>query len=1331
MRKHALLRYSRDDGADVDGQPISNKSCQTDILGLDKYLQRFPATGANSAGRSAATLRASSYKRPSKKPKVRSVAVHCERRRMTFAAFKGGQKFKHVYKRKISLPQPSTTNSPPTTPSTTTATATPTDDCRRDSGMLPKLRPDRTGTADRPSAACGNKANTGPVVKLPRIPTRDQKLEPDRLTVDGGGTRRLARLTRPLSTGSGSGSGSGGNKLAYFRARSAPKIDSRYRGLITTERSPPAENELSSSSSDTVNTALDVSFVRKRPDDSMTEAGDASNSRIGDGGTRTVSTSTTFAEPVFPIVFSCESVLRHPLDGGYVSHTESHRFSVHYVPIAEAANMDEGSTSSLVFTSAGACQKERCLTGETMSVTLSGGKPVTVAVGDNSTTAAAAADEKFETRPSSVVGSHSLHPVGDVKMADPNGYTVTTTMKPPENDDPPQDQVVRTDGFYVLGKGDPRHVNVNAFGTGTVEVPSMSTDKTIDTFVGEDGHENVEKGQEDKTVTGVEEKKEEKDTVPAAALGSHAHAGDTLLLQTDDDQNYERLAQNLQQTHANRTVSDQSPKPDGTAPLSPDLTHRHNEPKPVEGGTHASGLHNEPTERTANVELTNATADLRDDDLTRIRIGNDNHCLTVPLEPQSYENTDMASHRHRKHRCESTTKHEAERLPPNPTGRTQFCKQTDHQSMQRDGPRYCEPATDVRRSEYIGNCKHHVPPGRLCDNVNRTRDGGLESNRDPYHVHASYSGTTTHPNKFDRYREKTDGRSEHTDGRRVSVRDSDPARANVMTNGTTHRKHFEGNHNYHGRFAIGPDEKDSKRVMGFHTADYDSIHGREDPGSRMNGSHVREDGHVTNTCRRCTGSLLHATNGMKNGTESRYDAKAVDNLGYRGHTNNNGKNPHNPMSKSRLESVDETAESKESNYIGGFLFGDAYYKKRPQKYEADNERDGRAKYDDEYYDDSKMPENFPSKPNYHYGYYGEYVPKTSHSARDEDCTVFADANRNPSENRGKTGGVPHDQRYSTVTEAPAHMSYYSQLNKSTAAVQAYGDENKNNSDSDDSLTDSLEDGSKYDGAAVSYFLALDGNQKSAVTFTLKMPNTLESRLNRRQSRLKKHLHVSTTVRKTPVRVRTRHKGCQTLWTEEKGVQVQRGSTATAARKAAMVDDRKVLETLLAGLERNRVSENQIRVVGGQKMVSEGNQTEQPPPLPSDRHIQTQTRTTMLREAAVGPGTPENNAAATSGEQNCGKGTPLPSHMVKKFSSDNALMVGVLRQNKYKGKEPLPDGAKNDQHFTLSKGWINFYTLRAESADTDAQGNHDTVNKYLCIYLFILYLFILSDGITML
>jgi len=450
-------------------------------------------------------------------------------------------------------------------------------------------------------------------------------------------------------------------------------------------------------------------------------------------------------------------------------------------------------------------------------------------------------------------------------------------------------------------------------------------------------------------------------------------------------------------------------------------------------------------------------------------------------------------------------------------------------------------------------------------------------------------------------------------------------------------------------------------------------HSYEPFGKRTNGPQdgggrcVRERD-VTNDCRGCSNGDVKK-NGA--GRSEVYGTEGHDRDG--GHSYDAGKNRHQE-SKRRLESVDEATETskqqqqQESNYVGGCLFGDSFNrnKKPPQRY-GEHAEYGRA-----YYNNDPRKVNFSSKPDYRYDYYrSEHAPKTGgHSPRDEDCTVFAD--------RG------------SHQDSTAQLPYYSHLDckrtyggggdrKCTADIT--DDDDDDDDDDDESLTDSLEDGCKYEGTAVSYFLALDG-QKSAVTFTLKMPGTLESRLNRRQSLLKKHLHVSTTVRKSTaaVRVRSRHKGCQTLWTVEKGVQVQRGSTAN-------MDDRRALETLLAGLGRNHVSENQIRLVGGRKMVSEGNQTEHPP---ANRYTQT------TRDVAAGRETPECCAAA-------GRQSKNQMLAMKKFSADNALMVGVVRQNKYcKGKEAL-DGVKNDQLLTLSKGWINFYTLRADSADAEAQG----------------------------
>lgn len=1316
MRKHAL-KYQRDDNDDndeddddEDGQSISNKSCQTDLLGLDKYLQRSPPKDVSlnsTAAVAKTTLRA--YKKLAKKPKVRSVAVHCERRRLTLAAFKGCQKFKHVYRRKVSLPHPSS------------ATTTTSDDCRRDSGVLPKLRPDRTetDTLQRPTAA-----KSGPALKLPRIPTRDAKPElPDRTDDSGGGGTRLARLTRPQSTGSGSGSGScdRDRKLAYFRANSAPRIDSRYYTLqmaTPPAAQPSSERERSTTpgSSDTADTTLDMSFVRRlQPADdddvATTTATEASTSN-----TRTVSTSTTFTEPVFPIVFSCESVLRHPLDGGYVSHTESHRFSVHYVPVedvrtaAACTDTDDGSRSSLVFTSAGACQNERCLTGDSISVTV-GGKSMT----DDSM-----ASQSTSTNTTTTTGERRLvieHLNSDVQF---KNVTRNNNVKNPIVREPSSDYIlpvddennnagktsengknnVKMEGFYVLGKGDTTTTNRHENDFEKTTPPTPACNKIIDTF-----GNAVEEREGDGTVV---------------RLKSHAHTDD-MPLQQSNERNYERLTQNNQVDSTDRTVSNQSPKFDGTEtqpgveieqqndlesdgndsshaneidqscvyvepinqltaeqtkqstnvkPLnrSPNFelknqpidVEANNQPtntvEPIKQSTKTVELTKqltnttEPTEQLINVEVIdveptkqpeNVTTDLQVDPIPE---NTDIEYLTVPFD-YSYENTEEMS-QCRKHHCEKNGKRGTER------------KMHSNNSQ-------CESAE--KRHAVHTSVKRNLP-NRLYDNMSRKRDDDQDRDR---HQHISQNphntahfNTTAHSSNTINH-ETIDRRTEHIDGKRVLGYESNQAGSNVL-NKKTHQNVVDKQH--HGLLGNRLNDSKHKVQSDMNHRDYDTERHGTDSRRHAN-ANVRTEPDNKSSCHRCTNSLSHKNYETKHEVEGHHslfnsgNSSTVESKDH--HNYRNSDNGKNLISKRRLESVDESTETtKESNYIGGFLFGDAFNKKQPQKlHETDNEQNECSKYS--YYDDSKKV-NFSLKPNDHktYGYYENYAPKTRHSPRDEDCTVFADV---PTRNTNQ--GCAQSDRYST-----AQTSYYSQLDDK-------------NTDSDESLTDSLED-CKYEGAAISYFLALNG-QKSAVTFTLKMPNTLQSRLNRRKSQLKKHLHVSTTVRKIAARVRTRHKGCQTLWTEEKGVQVQRGSTADARKP--VVDDHKVLTTLLAGLDRNRVSENQIRVVGGQKMVSEGNQTERPA---IDRH----TQTLMTKDVAAGPGTPENNTVATGTQ--C-RGQQL--HAAKKFSSDNALMVGVVRQNKYKGKEAL-DGAKNDQLLTLSKGWINFYTLRADSADTDAHGN---------------------------
>lgn len=1268
MRRHALRHQQRDDGV-PPGQPISNKSCQTDILGLDKYLQRptgnvSPRNESDAISSEATVAALRAYKKPSKRPKVRSVAVHCERRRLSFAAFKGCQKFKHMYKRKISLPQPSS------------ATTSTDDGRRRDNNVLPKLRPDRTTETERPVAA--NKVSVA--VKLPRIPTRDARPEADRPD-DGGGVRtRLARLTRPQSTGS-SGDGSGDRKLtpAYFRAKSAPKIYSpRFQATASQSSNHVPPQSTAGTSYTAADTTLDTPFCRRQSVDA-TSTMTATTST----GTRTVSTSTTFTEPGFPIVFSCESVLRHPLDGGYVSHTESHRFSVHYVSadatcssVTATSDTDGDSGPSLVFTSAGACQNERCLTGESVSVTL-GGKPDNTAVASTSTTGVTGERRLVVERCADVhrskndvaadrgIGDNMAINHGTTETSNKQGTSETATdlgtsetaanhrtcdtatdsgtceMTATDDDDqtgsepppsPPSSPSTSSPSSpssvrYCWPVDENRNPSTNnAIDVSAENLVNAKHDDVRKTegfyiSVKGDGTNAFEKAAPptavNKTIDTLGEDGRGEEGQEGDELELHARTGDV-----DDDmplqsyeQNYERLTQNHQIIESSRTVSNQSPKPDDTESV---LVDRQNDLGPIESdNTHANVA--EPIEAehrgTTNSETT----------VTEPQQPIANNLLTVPSDRRLRCDEDPAV----VEIMESRRRNEMQYSES--SGRRTVAGEVER-NHHAGGPRENGQSVQSNRPQMDAN-KRNMPI-RLDDNISRKRDDDNMS------------------------RKRIDDNISH---RRDNDRNADLRQP--------------GNRQVHGSSSgMTPAQHSNTTAAPRNAVNDQQQHGYEPFEKRTNGlqdggrCYVRE-WNVTNDCQGCANG-----NAKKNVVE-RSEVCGSDGHDHSGgHSNDVGKKRH-PVSKRRLESVAEATETskqqqqqQESNYVGGCLFSDSFNRnKKPlQRYGE------RAEYGHGYYDNDSKKVNFSSKPDSRYDYYhSEHAPNTGgHSSRDEDCTVFAD----------------HDSHHGSTAQLP----YYSHLDcKRTygggsdkkCTTDVTDDYDDDDDDDDESLTDSLEDGSKYEGTAVSYFLALDG-QKSAVTFTLKMPGTLESRLNRRQSLLKKHLHVSTTVRKSAaaIRVRTRHKGCQTLWTVEKGVQVQRGSTAN-------MDDRKALETLLAGLGRSHVSDNQIRLVGGRKMMSEGNQTEQPP---ANRNTQT------TRDVAAGRETPE--CCAVAGRQ--GKNQ---MHAMKKFATDNALMVGVVRQNKFcKGKEAL-DGAKNDQLLTLSKGWINFYTLRTDSADAEAQG----------------------------
>ncbi|XP_060864119.1 uncharacterized protein LOC132940493 isoform X1 [Metopolophium dirhodum] len=1276
MRRHALRHQQRDDDV-PPGQPISNKSCQTDILGLDKYLQR-PAGNASSQNESdavssettGAALRA--YKKPSKRPKVRSVAVHCERRRLSFAAFKGCQKFKHVYKRKISLPQPSS------------ATTSTDDGRRRDSSVLPKLWPDRTAETERPMAA--NKVSVA--VKLPKIPTRDARPEAERPD-DGGGIRtRLDRLTRPQSTGS-SGDGSGDRKLAaaYFRAKSAPKIYSpRFHATapLPSDRKPLQSTP---GTSDTADTTLDMAFGRRQPVDAT-----STMTATAASGTRTVSTSTSFTEPGFPIVFSCESVLRHPLDGGYVSHTESHRFSVHYVSadsarssVTATSDTDRDTGPSLVFTSAGACQNERCLTGESVSVTL-GGKPNGPAASTSTTSVAGERRLVVERCPDvrrskdDMVADRGTGDTatdrstiematnqGNIKTATNQGNIETATDRRTSGTDTNQGTIETVTNQGNIETATDRRTSETATNHQTCETATDSG--TCEMTATDDDDQTASEpplsppsppstssssstssvrycwpvGENRNSATNIVT------DVGAEKLGNGQH--DTVFYVSRKDDGANAFEKPAPPTAVNKTIDTLGEARRGEEGNELELharTDDDDDDMPLQSDERN---YEQLTQNHQIIESSRTVSNQSPklDDTESVLVGRQNDLGPIESDNTHANIAEPISAEHRGTTNAETTATEQHRSIVN-----NLLTVPSNRRLQSDED---TAAAEIMASRRRNEMQRSESSGRrvVAGSVERNHRGGQRENGQTVQSNANKRNM---PNRLD----------DNMSRKRDDSRDADPRHlGNRLLQGSSSGATPAQHSNAVGRGSAAANATETTALPRNAVNDHPQ-HGYEPFGKRTNGPQdggrrcVRERD-VTNDCRGC------ANGDVKNNVAGRSEVYGTD-----GHDRSYdaGKNRHQE-SKRRLESVDEATETskqqhqQESNYVGGCLFGDSFNrnKKPPQRYGE------HAEYGRGYYDNDPRKVNFSSKPDYRYDYYrSEHAPKTGgHSPRDEDCTVFAD--------RGSHQG------------STAQLPYYSHLDckrtyggggdrKCTADIT--DDDDDDDDDDDESLTDSLEDGCKYEGTAVSYFLALDG-QKSAVTFTLKMPGTLESRLNRRQSLLKKHLHVSTTVRKSTaaVRVRSRHKGCQTLWTVEKGVQVQRGSTAN-------MDDRRALETLLAGLGRNHVSENQIRLVGGRKMVSEGNQTEHPP---ANRHTQT------TRDVAAGRETPECCAAA-------GRQSKNQMLAMKKFSTDNALMVGVVRQNKYcKGKEAL-DGVKNDQLLTLSKGWINFYTLRADSADAEAQ-----------------------------
>ncbi|XP_050429982.1 uncharacterized protein LOC126839075 isoform X2 [Adelges cooleyi] len=1052
MRKQALKHYRNGTGM-VDGgceQYLSNKSCQTDMLGLDKYLWRSTNGGSDSS------ITTKPHKKLLKRPKVRSVAVHCERRRQSFTAFKGCQKFKHVYKRKISLPVRSSAGEP--------------------EWLLPKLRPDRT-------AAGGKPIKTESAVRLPKIPTRDLKPEWD--SIDTKAVKLAA--VRSMSAGAEKPD----NNSADYQTGSAQKTQPTryYDGSDRDGGSSP-------DSSDTANTALDMTLLRPRSN----KSGDTASVR----NTRNASTTTTFPiEPGFPIVFSCESVLRHPVDGGYVSHTESHRFSVHYVPTVDAGPITDARTPTLMFTSGDAFQDHKCLTSDLIS--MSSSRAETPVESSNSTA----------TNERNPVVRHTTN------ENTPSENVLTDATNKDGDNDSGLEKLLR-DGRSPETECD----SINSSVSQDILKQNIASSPDLCLF------------QENTTDLLVPVIRIEEQEHVARLESKQTFAGETPLQLEKREQKVE-LMENKQEATTNSIDHNTSM-----------IAHQTE--------TNAFGLSTEKSdpEKDSDCALRKNLNVLEVPQSDVVENYNNYNLLTMPVKeligraPIPVYNND---------RVLEEVSNAAESLSGGfVVEKTAECDSNGVQCLNEPVPEKKKRAYQTVRQSIVGEFSKN--DNNTLMSVTLVDDGDGKSTRE----------------------------------------DLEPPTLKICSN--IDEKHVDSEN---GTTMSVNDNCSSKDLS--LTADKAKTQRTLDASQRPDGN--IQKGILNGSQRKGKGGYklrdyLDRPKDCNYSKNCLYDSERCRCLDSSGRPTD--------------RSVEQESIRVSEEYIGGFLFGDTYYAKQqpPSNTESDDRRHRKVNYENLV----NPTTNRRRWINDRYDYYQDMCLNTGL----EDCTVFGGAEQ---------------------TAIRPVASYYSQLNRE-----------EKNTDSDESLTDSLEDG-KNEGTAVSYFLTLNGQQSAAVTFTLKLPGTLETRLNRRQSQLKKHLHSFTIAKKATTRVRVRHKSCQTLWTAEKGVQAQGGS-------AKVVDDHEVLETLLAGMDKQRkVSEHQIRVVDGRKLVSEGNQTDH---------------------------------QATS---DCKPSAQQPTAM-KDFGTDNALLVGVVRQKKYKGKEAL-EGAKNDRLLTLSKGWINFYTLRSDSTDTES------------------------------
>ncbi|XP_050525953.1 uncharacterized protein LOC126896860 isoform X2 [Daktulosphaira vitifoliae] len=1192
MRRQALKNDFRNN-ENSDEQFSLNKSCQTDVLGLDKYLYR----PENDVFGGKFTIK--QKKKFSKRPKVRSIAIHSEKRRLSFTAFKGCQKIKQVYKRKISLPFNSHTN--------------------KENSVLPKLWSGKAELVSLP-------IKTEKDIKLPIISTKNIKRTIDCETVTKAvkfNTRRTKSAGEEILV----------KRFVDDRECFAPDIISSEKG----EKLSEYDFRSSVDSNDTANTAMDMSSLKSQQSVDNRNA-ETSRETLSASNTRNASTSTTFPiGPNFPIVFNCESVLRHPVNGGYISHTESHRFSIHYVPLiddepTDSVTISEGSL--LTYIAKDSYNGER--KSDSISIIPNRSEKSFMSKSESAINKRHSAVEHDLN--SDLSKKFSMEDLAIVRFG--NEATVKCNEKSPIHsmtDEEPYNiehfnkQASNKISSQMASKEINKCMNLNSF-------EEFNTSLLIP-----DININLINNCDEKQI----ESNVPMNTHTEISIQSHNIRSESEGKQCDNDR-----------STFNETYSCDNSKFKNDKYCSNLITDQLNENAQL---SPLLFIESEKYDKDIEVEhlgINKSKSSLVQSNCNALEVPQNNFDEKIPTEL-------LVSSVNKKTNTNFVSK---EVIINNDNHTFQSISRKSTEDLNKININECKSNIVEQltfNSNYFNNYKIDQQ-----ENKNEIDEKNMESDDLNSSVNilnkliTSSSDFLALPN------------SENKQLNSENSKDYVNAHKQTQLEVMNAPQLLVDMHNSESNNVLSVKEKfiqNSHKLDDSQVAPYQTI----SSNVFFNSAHLKKNDSIINQVNDITAQMNnlsssneiipceikkhissktnsndnteHATkNDNKTDNEQNEKLNCVDNEHTGGKYTNNSDILHYPDLK-QPKNIQSTQVSKE--YVGGSLLGDIF---REKNCYSDCISPNKNYFD--FYENKTIEQTFsdvPEKANSHCGYYYSYNLTNIKNQDIDDCTVF---------------GNEIDQNPLKTTK------HNFSIMPPCCFQQDKNCRNEKNSDSDESLTDSLED-YKNENSAMSYFLTLNG-QQSAVSFTMNMPGTLKSRLNRRKSKLKKHLHLFTIRKKVPTRVRVRHKSCQTLCTAEKGVQVQHNNTANEKKN---VDDHLVLETLLANIENHhKISESQIRVINGHKMVSESNQTEDFSQLKS------------LQGTSVG--------LIEKMEPIKQKLNHLSSE--KNFSGNNSMLtVGMFKQKKHKGKEAL-EGTKNDRLLTLSKGWINFYTLRTESTDTD-------------------------------